>query len=283
MIRTGAEGEEAECPICGGRKVRHELRLGPEYRTCRHCGFLWRAGRAHFPNPNRAYAEGGGAARDLLSQEERKERTAYYQSHLARLHRFVSPPGRLLEIGCGTGGLSRAALDAGWDVQAIEPSPLLRRAAEHLLGHERVLGCSLESAEIEEQSFDVVLALDVIEHIPDPLLLPERVGRWLRSGGVLALQTPNAHSLRRRLCGSRWNMIQPDRHFLFHTMQSLRTLFQTRGFETLLLRTASGTGVGGALRRAAARIYGRLLAAFGLGNALYLIARRGDSSEASGN
>ena len=264
---------DGECLICLSDRVRSGIAFGSAYRDCRACGFVWRVDRENFPDPNRAYAEGGESVQALIEQEASPGRTAYYKAHLKRLHHVAKPPGRLLEIGCGTGGLSKAARDVGWDVLAIEHGPVLRQAAEQLLGPERVLGCAVETAKLQAESFDVVLALDLIEHLPDPFVLVRQASEWLRRSGVLLLQTPNARALRRRLYGARWNMIQPDRHFLFHTARSLETLLAGQSFAVLSLKTVSGIGAGSVLRRACESLYGGVLSVLGMGNALYAVAR----------
>ena len=276
MKDTNDSRNDAKCSICRDAAAAGGSDLGPAYRECRACGFVWRVDRENFPDPKIAYAREGEAVQDLLDQEADEGRTAYYQTQLARLRRAApSPPGRLLEIGCGTGGLAKAASDAGWDVLALEPGPALCRAAQGLLGPRRVLGCSVETADIESESFDAAVALDLIEHLPDPHILARRAAEWLRPGGVFLLQTPNARSLRRRLHGPRWNMIQPDRHFLFHTPRSLRILLEGRGFDVLSLRTVSGgAGAASPLRRALTALYSRALSPLSLGNALLAVARK---------
>lgn len=264
------------CPICHQERVRPEPVFGPAYRECRSCGFLWRVDRENFPNPNQAYQDQDTEAhvQYLLQQEAGDARRAYYEIQLARLHRYATTPGRLLELGCGTGGFSHAAAEAGWEVLAVDSSPLLCREAERLLGAGRVLQAPMESAPIEGESFDVMMALDFIEHLPQPRILPQRARQWLKEGGVLLLQTPNARALRRCLQRRRWNQLKPEQHFLFHSASSLGLLFTQEGFEVLCLKTVSGTATAGPLLRAIAFIYGGILSWLGLGNTLFLAARK---------
>lgn len=264
------------CPICRGRRVRPELVFGPAYRECRSCGFLWRVDLENFPNPNQAYQDSEAPVQYLVEQEAGDARRAYYQTQLARLHQYMRPPGRLLELGCGTGGLSHAAAEAGWEVLAVDSSPALCREAERLLGCEHVMEAPIETVQTEGNSFDAILALDLIEHLADCTILPRRARQWLKCGGVLLVQTPNAHALRRYLQRRRWNQLKPEQHFLFHSASSLQLLFAQEGFEVLCLKTVSGTATAGRVFRAIAFMYGEALSLSGLGNTLFLIARRID-------
>jgi SAM-dependent methyltransferase len=270
-----AKNSDSSCPICESASVHAERVFGPAYRECENCGFVWRIDRENFSNPNKFYDENEPAhMAELLEQEKGDARRRYYASRLDYLHRFQRPPGRLLELGCGSGGLSRAALDAGWQVQALEPSPALRANAEQLLGKDRVQAGKVETADFEENAWDAVVGLDLIEHIPDTRVLADMGRRFLRGGGVMYIQTPNAKALRRYLQGAKWNQLRPDVHYLFHTAGSIRLLFEKSGFRILYLRTVSGIPTASMMRRLATAVYGNALALFGIGNSLLLIAEK---------
>ncbi len=57
------------------------------------------------------------------SGEARRDRIE--RTRLGQVMRFRQPPGKLLEIGPGQGGIARLAKDAGWAYTAVEPSPIL--------------------------------------------------------------------------------------------------------------------------------------------------------------
>jgi ubiquinone/menaquinone biosynthesis C-methylase UbiE len=110
------------------------------------------------------------AADDLETMSE----AVRYQRHvfgLVRPHLGV----RVLEVGCGIGTMSRQILDTKPALQlvCIEPNAnCARRAGEELHGQTRVAirMCHLEECELSElqqQRFDTVVCVNVLEHIED--------------------------------------------------------------------------------------------------------------------
>jgi SAM-dependent methyltransferase len=92
------------------------------------------------------------------------------------------------------------------------------------------------------ESFDVVVALEVLEHVIAPLSAADEVKRVLRPGGTFIVTVPNVAYWRRRLELSvgRWNpygdgfsVSQPwrDPHIRFFTLVSLRNMLLTSGFQ----------------------------------------------------
>ena len=78
------------------------------------------------------------------------------------LHRALlqlqGPPGRLLEIGCGTGVISHSMAKIGWDVVAIDPNPFAVACARSLKGAEMkvIEGALEEGPHLEHGVFDVI-------------------------------------------------------------------------------------------------------------------------------
>lgn len=69
-------------------------------------------------------------------------------------------------------------------------------------------------------AFDVVLALDVIEHLVDPAAALRELAARLAPGGLLVLTTPRWDSLAARLFRGRWRAIFPA-HLFYFTARSL--------------------------------------------------------------
>jgi ubiquinone/menaquinone biosynthesis C-methylase UbiE len=103
---------------------------------------------------------------------------------------YVRPGDRLLEVGCGTGYVLRAlARDCGLRATGSELfAEGLRHARQRVPEAEFV---QLDAREMPfEESFDIVGAFDVIEHIQDDLAVLSGLHRALSPGGVLVLTVP---------------------------------------------------------------------------------------------
>jgi SAM-dependent methyltransferase len=94
---------------------------------------------------------------------------------------------RILDVGCGTGGMSAhfAAIgrSVGLDTAPEAANFCSRRGLDMMLG-------SGSSLPIREASFDIVSALDVIEHIEDDAAVLNEMHRVCRPGGLLLVTVP---------------------------------------------------------------------------------------------
>lgn len=110
--------------------------------------------------------------------------------------RFIldhSPPERplrILDAGCGTGGmLDQYKTLPDLEVTGVDFSPEAL-SFSHKRGHSRLAGGDLTCLPFRSGSFDVVSALDVIEHIPDDSRAVDEIVRVLRPGGILVATVP---------------------------------------------------------------------------------------------
>jgi 2-polyprenyl-3-methyl-5-hydroxy-6-metoxy-1,4-benzoquinol methylase len=103
---------------------------------------------------------------------------------------FVPPTAReVLEIGCGkgvTGALLKQRL--GCRVTGVELSPVAAAAAAGVL--DEVITGDFERLEIPGR-YDVVMALELIEHLKDPFAFLARARDLLKPSGRIVLSTPN--------------------------------------------------------------------------------------------
>ena len=159
-----------------------------------------------------------------LLEEEGRRRTARRLLDLLGAH---SPRGHLLEVGCGHGLLLDEARRRGYDVEGLELSVQAARYARETLGLS-VRETALEDAELDHARYDAVLAVDVLEHLDDPVAALERMCALLAPGGALLVVTPDPSSLMARVAGSRWWAYLPA-HFCLIPRETLRRLICANG------------------------------------------------------
>ena len=126
---------------------------------------------------------------------EHDERHWWYRARrrvVAELIRRKVPlpkDAKLLEIGCGTGH-NLPMLGEFGQVEALEVDPIARGMAEKRLGR-TVLSSPLPALEgVPDDTYDMVAALDVVEHIPDDKAALEGISRVLKPGGKLLMTVP---------------------------------------------------------------------------------------------
>ena len=107
---------------------------------------------------------------------------------------------RLLDVGCGPPVKLRALMPSGLDICLVNQPNLVSHASQ-LLPAARFYAANLEcDLPALEESFDLVLCADVIEHLIDPDPCLDFMKRHLAPGGLLLISTPERHSLRGKDC-----------------------------------------------------------------------------------
>jgi SAM-dependent methyltransferase len=119
----------------------------------------------------------------------------------------------------------------GWDVRGIEPS---KWAVE--LGREQ-FAVPLEQATVEEwqsepESADLVVMLDVLEHVADPRLALEKIRTALHPEGLLILSTVNLSGIHARIARGAWPWFIRS-HVHYFSEDSLMALLRRTRFDPI--------------------------------------------------
>lgn len=153
---------------------------------------------------------------------------------LDRIAEFT-PSGQMLEIGCANGFFLDEARKRGWTVTGIEPSRWAGEYAKEKLGI-KILSSTLEECDFKDAFFDVVVMLDVIEHLHSPRSALQIINRILKPEGLLVITTPDVDSFLSRLLQAKWWGI--NRHHLYYfSRNTLEDIFERTGFRTLCYKS----------------------------------------------
>ncbi|CAH1906345.1 conserved hypothetical protein [Candidatus Nitrotoga sp. HW29] len=156
---------------------------------------------------------------------------------------------RMLEIGCGRGDTAawvKQSHNPSW-VCGIELDPCAAVAAAQKLDH--VITGNFEALDFPDDfhSFDLILCLDVLEHLVDPWQAVRRIHKLLAPGGVMVTSIPNIRYFKvvwSLLAKGQWNYeddgILDRTHLRFFTRSSALELVQCSGLQ---LEVVSATGM----------------------------------------
>jgi methionine biosynthesis protein MetW len=156
---------------------------------------------------------------------------------------------RVLDLGCRAGAVTRHFLDGNEVVGVDVDRAALEKAAA--LGIETVQADVEAALPFEDESFDAVVAGELLEHVRFPDELVAEARRVLRQGGVLVGSVPNAFRLQSRLRFLRGRAPEDDpTHLHMYSPADIRGLLD--GFGAVRLEY-----VGGRYRRLSARLLAR--------------------------
>jgi 2-polyprenyl-3-methyl-5-hydroxy-6-metoxy-1,4-benzoquinol methylase len=167
-----------------------------------------------------------------------------FERRLSFLLAHVPAGARVLDVGCGEARFAEALLERGARAVGIDVAeePLRRaRARAPELGLDLRCVAPAGPWPLEDVSFDVVWAGEVIEHVADTAGWLSEVRRVLCSGGALVLSTPAHERLTRLALGLRGSAFEAhfdprSDHLRFYTRRALVSLLAEFGFEAIETR-----------------------------------------------
>ncbi len=88
----------------------------------------------------------------------------------------------------------------------------------------------LKDAHFPSESFDAVIALNLLEHVLNPNGLIEEVNRILRPGGVFLFKTVRIDSMAARKRGFDWDHLKWPGHFVWFSRKTLLSMLSNSGY-----------------------------------------------------
>ncbi len=178
-----------------------------------------------------AYFQGGESGySDTSYFEQESALRATFRSLLRNLQKRGMTGGDLLEIGCGYGYLLDEARTLFRRRVATEFSPEAAARA-------RETGAEVFAGGIEQLPdgvlFDCVVAIQVIEHIYDPVRFMNQLVARVRPGGYVVLATPDIGGSLRKIMGRSWPSYKVPEHVVYFDYAALGRLMGKAGLSNV--------------------------------------------------
>lgn len=223
---------------------------GYDVVVCDRCGF----GFAQDP-PSQDYLDYyyNGLAKktemiDPSTFEETQETIERNQNSLRNIVPFVKPGDRVLEIGCYTGYLLALIAKETPNVTCvgIESSGFAASVAKTRNNLDVRVGSVFDDLDIG--TFDVVIVLHVLEHIVDAQRFVSKVKDFLRPGGKLHFEVPDAANFILSSSSGDMNLARSEpylefnfEHINYFTLTSLRNLMEGSGYKAITIQAQQST------------------------------------------
>lgn len=223
-----------DCPICGSGDYR-PLVIRPDdllVSTCNACGMHylpWIPSEQQLADfystycqthQSRGSLEDGAAA---IRSAQRRRGGNELLNEIGKRRRLRGC--KLIELGCSTGPFLLDAHNVGAIVSGMEADALAREFVTSKLG----ISCHGNvRAALNSGPYDVVVALNLIEHLPEPKTWLVQICKALAAGGLLVLWTPNGGQA--DTLGAGWVGFRVDLdHLNYFSTKSLATLLVSVG------------------------------------------------------
>lgn len=134
---------------------------------------------------------------------------------------LLAKPGKLLDIGAGTGDFLIHAKKNGWIVNGVEPNKQARS-----LSNQKGIELDGDTLGYKSNTFDIITMWHVLEHVPDLELQIKEIKRILKPNGYLVIAVPNFRSYDAIYYKSFWAAYDVPRHLWHFSKKSMKSIFE---------------------------------------------------------
>lgn len=239
-------GRRRPCILCeNDAQVAPYCRIDDsDYLKCRACGLIYVDRPRATEHLYRAYSGGAlkSLRRRLLAPFRQFHHARHFAQSMARAagifdfarQQTTTTGGKYLDIGCNKGFLLAQGIRHGWTIYGCELVPELttpfcntyKQYASHVF---QGRFCDVRHR-FSENMFDLITAIDVIEHFEDVVDDLGAIYRILRPGGMFVIQTPDGAGLNAQSLGCDWGALKPLEHLHLFNLANLTALATRIGF-----------------------------------------------------
>jgi 2-polyprenyl-3-methyl-5-hydroxy-6-metoxy-1,4-benzoquinol methylase len=220
---------QINCPLCTSTEVKYTFKKrGLPFFKCAQCRFVFQHNNDN-PNFQNNLSDFETAYLNYFEPSGADKKN--HNSLLQWIQKNKPGAGcQLLDIGSGSGKFVNFMNTKGYKSFGIEPSVPVYN---HFLTTNSVSECTTVINYINKapgNSFDIITAFDVLEHIKDPVEFLTGIVSLLHRDSLLFISTPDVGSFHRKISGKYWHYFNKY-HFSFFSKETLRLAAKKAGLE----------------------------------------------------
>ncbi|MFH1223001.1 MAG: class I SAM-dependent methyltransferase [Pseudomonadota bacterium] len=145
-------------------------------------------------------------------------------------------PGRkqinILDIGCNKGFFLAACAEKGWDTHGVELVDELLTPFRRKYPESNILNGRFEDVhhKLNKNYFDVITAIDVVEHFEDPFESIKNIRQLLKPDGIFITQTPDSLSPQAKSQNLNWGALKDMEHLFIFNKNNYTSIVRQAGF-----------------------------------------------------
>jgi SAM-dependent methyltransferase len=233
------------CPACESTKTKPAFdKWGFHYVVCDHCATLYQSPRPPQGDFSRFYQDSPSSlywAKTFFPTVAEARREKLFRpkvqeiANLCERNHFT--PHVIADIGAGYGLLLQEWRRCFPETQAIAVEPNPDMAAICRSKDIEVLECFAEEAGALYGKVDLVVGLEVIEHVHDPLVFVASLSKLLKTGGRILLTGLTIDGFDIQVLWEKSKSISPPHHINFMSIKGFELLFARAGFKNIQVFT----------------------------------------------
>lgn len=223
-----------QCPLCGRENSLSVLYKGtvkgrPVLR-CKQCG-VWVL--SHFPSESEKKSIYGDdyyirwGYDDTIIGPTQNIKKQLYSDVLDKIILY-GPLVKILDIGCAMGFSLDVLKERGLESYGVEISEFAGRIAQERFGSTVSIG-DIKDIKFEDDFFDAVTMVDILEHVESPILILKKIRQILKRRGILAIVVPDTGSFSAKALKSAWPHINNE-HLYYFSPPLIKNILYESGF-----------------------------------------------------
>jgi len=229
------------CPVCSSRICKEVLVLDNiSYEECDGCGVVYTPLMLKDEILMNMYEAGTYQEyfKSLVLQGAELRKNTLELRKCRQVSSFFREPGKILDVGCGSGSFLKVCYENGWSVLGIDPSSGAVKAAKEKYDINVIKGFFEDYQ--TDCKFECITFVG-IEHLQDPIGALKKARSMLSEDGVIFYEVPSADCFLmnyiKRFPFDATRYIEAARHYLFFSRKTIEYICLKYQFELLYVET----------------------------------------------